>query len=53
MKVRYIGDYYKVTLVKDKIYDVIGIEEGFFRVRDEIDDALYSPVDFEIVEETA
>lgn len=53
VKVRYIGDHYKVTLINGKIYDVTEIEEGFYRVKDEIDDALYSPVDFETIEDKA
>jgi hypothetical protein len=26
MKVKYIGDKYKVVLLKDKVYDVISVE---------------------------
>lgn len=52
MKVRYIGDYYKVSLLKDKIYDVISVEDGAYRIIDETeDDYLFSSNEFEIVEE--
>lgn len=50
MRVKYIGDYYKVSLLKNKIYDVINIEEGWYRIIDETGDAyLFSPKEFEIV----
>lgn len=52
MKVKYIGDYYKVTLQKDKIYEVIGIEDGWYKVKTELDDtALFPPAVFEIIED--
>lgn len=52
MKVKYIGDYYKVSLIKGKTYDVIDIDEGWYRIIDETeDDYLFSPEQFEIVEE--
>ena len=51
MKVKYIGDYYKVSLLKDKIYEVIAMEDGAYRIIDETDeDYLYPPNEFEIVE---
>lgn len=50
MKVKYIGDYYKVSLIKGKIYEVLGIENGWYRIVDETgEDFLFSPKDFEIV----
>ena len=52
MKVRYIGDYYKVSLIKGNIYEVIGIEGDWYRIIDESDeDYLYPVEEFEIVEE--
>ena len=52
MKVKYIGDYYKVSLIKNKVYDVVAIEDGAYRIVDETDDDFLFPADdFEIVEE--
>lgn len=52
MKVKYIGEYYKVVLIKNKIYDVIGVEDGWYRVNTEVGEtAIFSPKCFEIVEE--
>ena len=52
MKVKYIGNYYKVSLLKDEIYEVIAMEDGAYRIIDETDeDYLYPPNEFEIVEE--
>ena len=52
MKVRYIGDYYKVAFDKEKIYEVISIEKGWFRIMTELsEDYLFPPECFEIVEE--
>ncbi len=51
MKVKYIGDYYKVSLINGKIYDVIKIEDGWYRIVDETEeDYLFSPTEFEIIE---
>lgn len=51
MKVRYLGDYYQVTLIKGKIYEVMGIENGWYRIMTELDDDyLFFPDQFEIVE---
>lgn len=60
MRVRYIDDYYDPTsLIKGKIYDVIAIENGMYRIIDEegydedeeVQGYLFYPEDFEIVEE--
>ncbi|MBQ8177245.1 MAG: hypothetical protein IJ035_09470 [Oscillospiraceae bacterium] len=58
MKVKYIGDYYEVSLIKGKVYDVVAIENGLYRIIDEegydedeeIQGYLYPPEDFEVVE---
>lgn len=51
MKVKYLGDYYKVSLNKNKIYNVLAIENGWYRIIDETgEDYLYPPEEFEIVE---
>ena len=52
MKVRYIGDYYKVTLQKDKVYEVISIENGWYQLMSELEETYFFPPDmFEIVKE--
>lgn len=50
-KVKYIGNYYKVMFDKDKVYDLIGVVDGLYKVySDEFEDwGLFSPEDFEIV----
>ena len=51
MKVKYVGEYYKFSLVKGKIYDVQAIEDGWYRIIDETgEDYLFSPKEFEIVD---
>ena len=35
MKVKYIGDKYKVVLLKDKVYDVISVEGDAYRIMTE------------------
>lgn len=53
MRVRYTGDYFKVMFDKNKTYEVIAIEDGYYRVySDEFeDDGLFSPDIFEVVQE--
>ena len=54
MKIKYIGDTLNMELTKDKIYDVISIEKGWYRIiiDEPIEgDYLYPPEMFEIVEE--
>lgn len=51
MKVRYTGDYYKIAFAKDKVYDVISVEKGWYRIMTELDeDYLFPPECFETVE---
>ncbi len=52
MKVRYIGDYYKVYLKRGEVYEA-ELVDGFYRIYDEDDeqDYGYDPRYFEIVEE--
>lgn len=51
MKVKYIGDD-TVAIDKDKAYDVMSIEKGWYRIMTELDeDYLFPPEVFEIVEE--
>lgn len=52
MKARYIGDTIELALTKNKIYEVLGFENGFIRVIDDTDeDYLYEPDNFVIIEE--
>ena len=52
MKVRYLGTYYEGTAFdKDKVYDVISIETGWYRIMTELEeDYLFPPECFEVVE---
>ena len=53
MKVKFLGDFDTVALEKGKVYDVISIERGWYRIMTEIDDDyLFPPKYFEIVEKT-
>lgn len=50
VRVRFLGESSPVTLLNGKVYDVLAIEAGFYRVFDETDeDYLYAPQLFEIV----
>lgn len=50
MKVRFIEED-GLSLIKGKIYEVISIEDGLYRIIDETgEDYLFWPEEFEIVE---
>lgn len=50
MKVKYINET-DISLTNGKIYDVIAIEKGWYRIVDDTDeDYLFSPDEFEIIE---
>ncbi len=52
MKVRYLGKTEFLVLTNDKIYDVLSVERGYYRIRDDSgEDYLYPPLYFKIVEE--
>ena len=52
MKVRYIGERETPALDRDKVYDVLSVEKGWYRIFTEIDDDyLFPPEFFEIVED--
>ena len=52
MKVRYIGDWDTLALVYGKVYEVISVEHGWYRIMTELDeDYLFPPKLFEIVED--
>lgn len=51
MKVKYIGESDPIYMIKEKIYDVIKVEKGWYRVVDEEgEDYLYPSELFEVVE---
>ena len=51
MKVKWIGKTDLLSLVHNKVYDVLSVEKGWYRIKDETDeDYLYPPDEFEIVE---
>ena len=51
MKVKYINQS-DVSLTKDKVYDVLSIERGWYRIIDDTeDDYLFDPKEFEVIEE--
>ncbi len=51
MKVKYIGESDPLALLNGKVYDVISIERGWYRIIDETsEDYLYPPEFFEILE---
>ena len=52
MKVKWLGKTDFLVLTNNKIYDVISIERGWYRIIDDLDeDYLYPPDMFEVVEE--
>lgn len=52
MKVKFIGEDDPLALLNNKIYNVISVEKGWYRIVDETEeDYLYPPEAFEIVEE--
>ena len=51
MKVKYIGKD-TVAIDKNKIYEVVSVERGWFRIKTELDETYrFPPKAFEIVEE--
>ena len=52
MKVKFLGKFDTVALEKDKIYDVISVEKGWFRIMTELDeDYLFPPKHFEVIKD--
>lgn len=50
MKARYVGDQETPALEKNKVYDVLSVENGWLRVMTELDvDYLFPPEVFEVV----
>lgn len=51
MKIRWKGETSFLILTHNKIYDVISVEKGWYRIIDDSgEDYLYPPEQFEIVE---
>ena len=51
MKVKYLGKVETLAFENGKVYDVISIEKGWYRIMTELDeDYLFPPELFEIVE---
>lgn len=51
MKARYHGESSSLGLIDGKVYEVLSVEKGWYRVIDETqEDYLYPPEFFEIVE---
>lgn len=52
MKVKYIGKKDALAFEKDKVYDVISVEKGWYRIMTELEeDYLFPPEHFELVEQ--
>lgn len=52
MKVRWIGETEFLVATKGKIYEVLSVEKGWYRIVDDSgEDYLYPPEKFEIVDE--
>ncbi len=51
MRVKYIGSEDTLAFERDKTYEVLSIEKGWYRIMTELDeDYLFPPEVFEIVE---
>ena len=52
MKVKYLGETKSFMLTRNRIYDVLNTEKGWYRIVDDSgEDYLYPPELFQIVEE--
>jgi hypothetical protein len=52
MKIKYMNDTISLCLTKNKIYKVLSIEKGWYRIVDDSgDDYLYPPENFAVVKE--
>lgn len=52
MKVKYIGEHDTPAIDRKKIYDVISVEKGWYRIMTELDeDYLFPPKVFEIIDD--
>ena len=52
MKVKYIAEHDTIALKKNKIYEVMAVEKGWYRIMTELDeDYLFPPEAFEAIED--
>lgn len=59
MRVRYLGETDPLALINNKVYDVLAVEKGWYRIIDEegydenqeLQGYLYPPEVFEVIEE--
>jgi len=52
MRVRFLGKTERLVLTHGKVYEVLSVEKGWYRIVDDSnDDYLYPPGWFEIIEE--
>lgn len=53
LRVKYIGKQDTLAFERDKIYDVMSIEKGWYRIMTELeDDYLFPPEAFDIIEDS-
>lgn len=51
MTVEYIGETEPLVLTKGKTYNVISVEDGWYRIKDDTDDDyIYPPESFKVIE---
>lgn len=54
MRVKYIGKNNPLSLLYDKLYDVMGVEQGWYRILDESgEDYLYPPELFVVLSDNS
>ena len=52
MRVRYIGKTISFALTENKVYDVLSVEKGWYRIVDDTgEDYLYPPDIFEVIKD--
>lgn len=52
MKVKFLGKVQTLALENGKVYEVMSVEKGWFRIMTELDeDYLFPPEQFQIVED--
>lgn len=52
MKAKYLGRVNTIALKKNKVYEVLSVENGWFRIMTELEeDYLFPPEQFEVIEQ--
>lgn len=52
MKAKYLGRVNTIALEKNKVYEVLSVENGWFRIMTELEeDYLFPPEQFEVIEQ--